>query len=148
MGPVAPEEFKEVLEQAQRVLKGEIPAPDPTQFGTTIVDETGRPQERLRFTDHPLNRVAFWITHQRYRDDPERGFSVMHRFVGLIRLMGAPGLEKWVGVDRGIYLVHPAVIAAAATQPLNSLGLFDEEAFIEAVQRIAEEEFPDVEPLS
>lgn len=143
--PVDANELAEVLEQAVQVASGEISAPDPTQFGVTIRDEVDQTETRLQFTDHPMNRVAFWITHQRYQEDPRKAHNMVCRFLGLTRLIASHALEKWVRVDGGAHMVHPAVVVAAATQPLNSFGLFDEEPFIEAVQRIAEEQFPEVD---
>ena len=142
LGPIDPTEFAEVLEQAQEVAEGERPAPDLAKIRAESIAAGGR---HVEIRDCPAHRVAAWMA-ERYRDDPEKGYNIVHRVVALTGVLGAPGMEKWVRTHGGTYLVHPAVVAAGATCRLTSDGAFDPDEFVGEVERIARERFPDVAP--
>jgi len=103
-----------------------------------VVLQDGADDVGIRLTDTPTNRAH--LTLRDYYADQAAFASASWRFWALGPLLERPELAPWViaqGAER--WEVHDAVIAAAATAPLNAKGEFLLKPFCAAVQRWAEE---------
>ena len=123
-----------------------IDSPDPRKYGINI-RLSGEDVRRYSPTDIPINRAAFAI-RQEYGADLKMFTSIMFRFMALIEVLQGRRLKKWRRPDpddKRAEEVHPAVIHAAATEPLNDQGYFTLSTFQKAVERIAKKEYPDEE---
>lgn len=121
----------------------------PGTYPLTIENED-ESLSRLVPTDIPLNRFIFTILDQ-FGDDRAKTHAIVMRFWAFLVLMGEGAGEgvlddRWMKDsedDPEAKMLHPAVIEAIATQPLNSDGNFDKERILERIQQIAHEKYED-----
>ena len=134
IGPVDPERFKFAVGVfgAAAELKG--PAPNPTQFGVSLVDDDGSVTE-FRFTDRPENRGLLAL--KRELPDATDLESITFRILNMGEVVRMKRLLKMgvVQVDAdGQLLVHDSVIYALARAPFRKSGKLDQAAFAAVVK--------------
>jgi hypothetical protein len=98
--------------------------------------QPGEP-EALRLTDIPLNRVI--LTFRECFTDEREYFSAAWRYFALEELLEDPALDPWILVKgENALMLHDALLAVAATAPMNASGKFVLSSFLKALARWAE----------
>lgn len=81
--------------------------------------------------------AAFEPVRERYKGDPVRYDSAVHRMTALAKLLKGPHLRQWTTVSVEGVAVNKAVLAAAAVTPLDDKCEFRVVEFIEELKRRA-----------
>lgn len=140
-----PEEFHRAFELAMKATTDKSAELDPTGKTFYAEEEEGGPVKEYVFTDHPIARSTAAMI-KLYSAEPEKYFSVNARLHALLSMAADEILDKWCfKIDGGMFNIHHAVIDAAAQAPLSDEGTFLEKEFIEMVEKIIVENYPDLE---
>ncbi len=114
-----------------------IPMKSPSQYGFDIDMGDGR-VERVTPADIPFTRAAFAILDQ-CGSEPGKFESFMWRYMAMSQLIQDKQMGRWTRpCDDTGFLLHSAVLRAAATQPLNRQGRFTKKPFFSTVKTIAD----------
>jgi len=146
----------------QGALSQRLPTKNPSQRGVNIAEHPSarflyehmpakvRDQFVLTGTtvspiDNPLNRSVFAVL-EHYKDDPRQPFFYgrVLAFYFLVNDVGEEGFKKWMkpsDVDDSVML-HPAIVKATASAPVDRNGQFEREQFFAIAERIAKEKYP------
>ena len=146
----------------QAALSQRLPTKNPSQRGVNIAEHPSarflyehmpakvRDQFVLTGTtvspiDNPLNRSVFAVL-EHYKDDPRQPFFYgrVLAFYFLVNDVGEEGFKKWMkpsDVDDSVML-HPAIVEATASAPVDRNGQFEREQFFAIAERIAKEKYP------
>jgi hypothetical protein len=81
--------------------------------------------------------AAFGPVRERYKGDPVRYDSAVHRMTALAKLLKGPHLRQWTRVTKEGVAVDKAVLAAAAVMPLSERCEFQVGDFVEEVKRLS-----------
>jgi len=163
LGAVDPEEMGFAFQLFQAGLRYTMPMESPEQTEGLALDGKTANQflsiapdalkeqfttrgERLVPRDTPVNRGAFAVMNH-YREHPQRE-AVFVRVMAFFFLMNRLDEEQWKrwckpesGPNDGRMMVHPAVMDAVATAPLNTYGQFEPSEFSALVQRLIEDKY-------
>jgi hypothetical protein len=137
VNPVTREELGFAVAVGGAAASYKMPTPSPTKFGLALTENDGTVMN-IRFTDIPLNRGMLAI-REHCGGDPSKFFSLAFRLFALGSILRRKEIAPWIrrNVSPGVDEVHPAVIEAAATLPLNSRGHFDARTFFQKVKEVA-----------
>ncbi len=146
----------------QGALSQRLPTKNPSQRGVNIAEHPSarflyehmpakvRDQFVLTGTtvspiDNPLNRSVFAVL-EHYKDDPRQPFFYgrVLAFYFLVNDVGEERFKKWMkpsDVDDSVML-HPAIVEATASAPVDRNGQFEREQFFAIAERIAKEKYP------
>jgi hypothetical protein len=139
----------------------DVPPVDPDELATAFnlvvntaagrvalersIDElraAAEPDKRWLINDKPLTR-GLAALRERYAD-PQKFNDLALRIAAITFALLRPGLERWVRPAAGLNegpLLHPAVLDAAASTPLNPNYEFDTAPFLALVEQIAAERY-------
>ena len=113
--------------------------PMKSQCENKFVISDDKESQEFVLTDNPLNRATLAIREQ-CGDDGEMFQAVMYRLFALMKVLDNKKIQRWTRVSAkksdGIE-IHPAVLEAAASLPLNKRGRFQVQGFLKAVEAIA-----------
>ena len=140
---IDPDEFITTFIWAMNAARGEAHLDSPTKQKLNIREDGGNISQ-IVFTDHPTNRVIFAIK-ERYRGDTDKFFSVATRIFAIGNILRDPSMSKWVKSTGENVELHTAVVAAAATVPINSEGEFNLDEFKSKVEELATTKYKDEE---
>jgi hypothetical protein len=119
---------------AAAALKG--PAPNPQEFGLTLVDGEEGSGTRITFADRPENRGMLAVKKE-FPDKTEFQ-SMGFRIMTFSELVQDRKLRKWGLItdnnDTGLVEIHEAVLHALAQAPFRKSGTLDRPAFLELVK--------------
>ena len=141
IGPVDSQQFYAAIQIAGAAGTLRMPMESPSKLSVTLDLEDGT-SEQHRFADTLMNRAMLAMLE--FFGEDRRGF--MNTYLRLFALQGplqSKRMEKWTHKcedDPAMLGVHMAVFKAAATLPLSEIGKFDEAAFFNEVERLAEGE--------
>ncbi len=132
---ISPEIFAEALDLASDAAAGNLDI-NPQDFQAEFTDEDGKPFT-VQLDDSAFSRIML-----AFKDRYQAGGlfeSIAWRFSALTKLVREGTLDAWVkpAEHPGYTFTHPAVIAAAATQPLSGRQGFDEASFLARVKELA-----------
>ncbi len=129
------------------IVAGERPQDleDPAEAGglEELVGDDGLP---LQLSDTPYNRAAIALK-RRYADDREGFASAFYRFRALMDLISKDALGVWARSSirrQGALRIHPAVLDVASEMRLSKNGKFAARKFIDAVEDLARERYPEL----
>ncbi len=138
--PLDPEVFRAAYAQAMRTGSRPHPLLHERVSPQVILraDRTGEGQERWRLNDTPMNRVN--VTLRACFADTLDYMSAAHRFWALQDILDNPRVDPWILVKRAKrWELHEALIAVAATAPMNATGEFLIKPFLVGLERWAAE---------
>ncbi len=140
-----PAEFAEAFQLA--IIAGERPqdleesaASEPYE---ELLGDNGLP---LQLSDTPYNRAATALK-RRYGEDRAAFVSAFYRFRALMELVSNEALGAWARSSirrRGALRIHPAVLDVASNMRLSKNGKFASRKFLDAVETLARERYPDL----
>ena len=140
-----PAEFARAFQLA--IVAGERPQDLDEQSAAgdheELVGDDGLP---LQLSDTPFNRAAMALK-RRYGDDRIQFASAFYRFRALMDLISRDALGVWArsSIQRdGALRIHPAVLDVASEMRLSKNGKFASRKFVEAVEALARERYPDL----
>ena len=116
----------------------------PQHYKVDLEDEDGE-VSTLRFTDTRMNRAAIALK-EHFGQEYEKFESAMWRFMAFIDLVRNDALVKWIrdsATDPQAKEVHPAFIEVCGQMRLTRQGKFSKNRFLQALERIAKEKYPD-----
>lgn len=142
---LAPSDFAEAFQLA--IVAGERPQ-DLEKSANPLEQEelVGADGLPLQLSDSPYNRAAVALK-RRYGNDGEAFASSFYRFRALMELISKNSLGVWVRSSiriPGALRIHPAVLDVASEMRLSKNGKFALRKFIEAVEALAKERYPDL----
>lgn len=143
--PLEPAEFARAFQLA--IVAGERPqdledasASDPQE---ELLGDDGLP---LQLSDTPYNRAAAALK-RRYAEDRTLFASTFYRFRALMELISRDALGAWARSSirrQGALRIHPAVLDVASDMRLSRNGKFASRKFLDAVETLARERYPDL----
>lgn len=138
-------EFAQAFQLA--IIAGERPQDldDPAAPGghEELVGDDGLP---LQLSDTPYNRAAMALK-RRYGKDRAVFASAFYRFRALMELISKDLLGVWARSSirrQGALRIHPAVLDVASDMRLSKNGKFASRKFLDAVESVARERYPDL----
>lgn len=136
--PVDPDELATAFNLVMNTAAGRV-APEHS------IDElraAAEPDKRWLIDDKPLTR-GLAALRERY-EDPQKFNDLALRIAAITFAMLRPELERWMRPGGSLTdgrLLHPAVLDAAASTPLNQRFEFDLEPFLALVEKLAAEKY-------
>jgi hypothetical protein len=127
-----PSEFASAYESVARASM-EIAARGRREIGASITGGDS-PEEAQRARGKTLAN-AFAPLRERYKDEDEKYYSLVHRLIALAKLLKSGHLKGYVHSSAEGIKVHRAVMAAAASVKLTREGEFPVEFFLKEVKR-------------
>ncbi len=100
----------------------------------------------LQLSDTPYNRAAMALK-RRYAEDRAVFASAFYRFRALMELISRDALGAWARSSikrQGALRIHPAVLDVASDMRLSKNGKFASRKFLDAVEALARERYPDL----
>lgn len=143
--PVPVDTFLFYFDLAINAAEFKTPTTNPVKYGFTLIENDGSEQS-YNFTDNPINRMVVAIKENMTEEEIQDLFpSVIARIFSLQALMGHKDLSSWIRSSQDnpdTVLVHPAVLAAAASAPIEEMS-FNLEKFLRLIAEISAQ-MPDV----
>jgi hypothetical protein len=139
---VDPDELAFAVALGQAAWRHRMPMESPSRYGFNLAADSGI--TRYTFRDVPLNRFALAI-REHCGPDEAKFYAIMFRVFAFMRVQRSEHMRNWTkrcDADPEAILIHPAVIAAAATAPLSEQQpTFAPKAFFSRVENLAAHEF-------
>jgi len=133
--PVAPEDFEFALRLGSAAATGQMPMKSPARRDVTFEMEPGG-SRTIRFADTPFTRM--WLAIRDHcGGDGNKFLAMFWRFDALLKVADTDQMKPWTRDSEDGWLLHPAMIEAAAVMPLDSTGDFEPAQFAERVAEIA-----------
>ncbi len=140
--PLDPGRFREAFERAMTAAR-QPHARLHERINPSVVRQDGEEETAIQCTDTPVNRVL--LTMRECYEDRLDAQSAAWRFWALGDVIRDPRLAPWIlAHDAARLALHDAVMAAAATAPMDATGAFVVKPFWAALERWAAEH-PDVD---
>jgi len=140
-----PAEFAQAFQLA--IIAGERPQDledaSASELPEELVGDDGLP---LQLSDTPYNRAAMALK-RRYPEDRAVFASAFYRFRALMELISGDALGAWARSSirrQGALRIHPAVLDVASDMRLSKNGKFAARKFLDAVEALARERYPDL----
>ena len=96
--PMEREAFEFALSVANGAANFDIPVENPEIKGATLVDEATAEEQRISFTDRPMNR-AMLASREHFGDDTDGYMNFVMRFLALIKVGQVGSREATVDAE-------------------------------------------------